>query len=58
MQRHRSILLSTLVLLVCNVLQAQLPQASEADTIYAPKIDYAHPVTKTIAGVTISGAHG
>ena len=57
MQRYHNILFALIVLLASTSVSAQVA-TTPADTIYAPSIDYARPVTKTIAGVTITGAQG
>ena len=57
MQRYHNILFALIALLAVTTASAQVA-TTPADTIYAPTIDYARPVTKTIAGVTITGAQG
>lgn len=58
-QSIRLTLLTILLVLTASIstTAAQSP-VSANDTIYAPKIDYAHPVSKVIAGITITGGEG
>ncbi|WP_299281437.1 POTRA domain-containing protein [uncultured Porphyromonas sp.] len=57
MQRYYNILFALIALLTVTSVSAQVA-TTPADTVYAPAIDYARPVTKTIAGVTITGTQG